>query len=249
MLKPGFFTNDSLAELPPLGRLLFQGLWCHADREGRLMERPNKLKAEILPYDHCNITAMLMQLEDRGFISRYKVGDVTYIQILTFSKHQHPHVKEPASTIPAPDEHHTGTVPAPDLPGAKTPLTLNPLTVTLNPLTSDLNPSRANDHENQVQTIGNLHPKNAHLGGKNLPQAQEHAIMEAIIRHGYELVMAGTRNLADAVAKWDKTEKKFIPNPVRFYADSGYLQDPVMWERDPKGKSDREREAFLARYK
>ena len=48
-LKPSFFTNDILAEVPALGRLLFQGLWCVADREGRLADRPRKLKAEILP--------------------------------------------------------------------------------------------------------------------------------------------------------------------------------------------------------
>ena len=33
-LKPGFFKNETLAEIEPLGRLLFQGLWCMADREG-----------------------------------------------------------------------------------------------------------------------------------------------------------------------------------------------------------------------
>jgi hypothetical protein len=42
-IKPGFFTNDELAECHPLGRLLFAGLWTIADKRG-LDDRPKKLK-------------------------------------------------------------------------------------------------------------------------------------------------------------------------------------------------------------
>ena len=31
-IKPGFFTNDVLADCDPLARLLFAGLWTVADR-------------------------------------------------------------------------------------------------------------------------------------------------------------------------------------------------------------------------
>ena len=118
-IKPGFFTNDVLAEVDPLGRILFQGLWCHADREGRLECRPRKLKAEILPYDECDIDDLLSQLESRGFISVYSVENSQYIQVVNFSKHQNPHIKEGASSIPAPNgtvqastENSTSTVQA-----------------------------------------------------------------------------------------------------------------------------------------
>lgn len=104
-LKPGFFTDDELCELPPLVRILFAGLWCLSDRKGRLEDRPRKIKAEILPYDECDCGAMLAQLHDAGFISRYSRGGVRYIQIDRFTKHQNPHVKEPDSTIPEPCEH------------------------------------------------------------------------------------------------------------------------------------------------
>jgi hypothetical protein len=53
-IKPGFFANDVLAEIDPLGRLLFAGLWTIADREGRLEDRIKKIKAQILPYDDCD---------------------------------------------------------------------------------------------------------------------------------------------------------------------------------------------------
>jgi len=111
-IKPGFFSNDNLAELKPLARLLFAGLWCIADREGRLEDRPKRIKAEVLPFDICNIEALLNSLHDAGFIHRYESG-ASYIQISKFSRHQHPHVKEPPSTIPAPGSHDAGTSPEP----------------------------------------------------------------------------------------------------------------------------------------
>jgi uncharacterized phage protein (TIGR02220 family) len=113
-LKPSFFTNDILAEIDPLGRLLFQGLWCLADRAGRLEDRPKKIKAELLPYDDCDVEILLDALHSNGFILRYEAGGKRFIQVLAFTKHQNPHVKEAASTIPAPGEHSTSTVHEPD---------------------------------------------------------------------------------------------------------------------------------------
>ena len=104
-IKPGFFTNDSLAEATPLARILFAGLWCFADREGRMHDRPKKIKAEILPYDDCNVDELLESLARLGFVLRYEVAGVRYIQVVNFDKHQNPHVKEQASEIPAPDMH------------------------------------------------------------------------------------------------------------------------------------------------
>ncbi len=93
-LKPGFFLNDELAECDPLARLLFAGLWCIADREGRLEDRPKRIKAEILPYDDCDVDKFLNDLQSHGFIKRYEVDGKRYIQIINFKKHQNPHIKE-----------------------------------------------------------------------------------------------------------------------------------------------------------
>ncbi len=112
-IKPGFFTNDELAEVQPLGRLLFAGLWCHADREGRLLDRPKKLKAEILPYDNCDVDSLLDELAGRKFIERYEVENVKYIQIVNFVLHQNPHVKEAESIYPENNKKNTSTVQAP----------------------------------------------------------------------------------------------------------------------------------------
>lgn len=115
-IKPGFFTNDALAEIPMAGRLLFAGLWTVADRDGRLEDRPKKIKAQILPYDDVDVDGLLNKLSESGFILRYSAENNQYIQIVNWNKHQNPHVKESPSLIPAPDENQTSTVPTPETP-------------------------------------------------------------------------------------------------------------------------------------
>lgn len=119
-LKPAFFKNEMLAEVAPLGRILFAGLWCAADREGRLEDRPRKLRAEVLPYDECNVDELLDELDRRGFILRYEIGGTRYIQVVTFARHQNPHKAERPSIIPAPCESGACTVQAPFSHGANT---------------------------------------------------------------------------------------------------------------------------------
>jgi hypothetical protein len=101
-IKPGFFKNDLLAELIPEYRLLFIGLWCEADREGRLQYRPKKLRANIFPYDmSVDVSDGIAELQDRDFLVVYEVDGVEYVQIANWAKHQNPHHKEIASEIPA----------------------------------------------------------------------------------------------------------------------------------------------------
>jgi len=113
-IKPGFFKNEALWDLPPLTRILFSGLWCLADREGRLEDRPKRIKVEVLPADDYDADAGLQALHGCGLIERYEADGVHYIQILKFLKHQTPHVKEAPSTIPAPCKNQTGIVQAHD---------------------------------------------------------------------------------------------------------------------------------------
>lgn len=115
-IKPGFFKNELLVQCSPHARLLFAGLWCWADRAGRLEDRPVRLRAEIFPYEDVDVSALLDELADKGFVLRYEVAGRKYIQINTFQSHQSPHVKEPESIIPAPGAHQTETGPAPREP-------------------------------------------------------------------------------------------------------------------------------------
>ncbi|ECJ8738860.1 hypothetical protein FQB03_08460 [Salmonella enterica] len=108
-IKPGFFTNDELAECSPHARLLFAGLWTIADKEGRLDDRPKKVKALVLPFDNVDCDELLQQLHQRKFINRYQVNGEGFIQISNWKKHQNPHCKEAASEIPAPVENNYST--------------------------------------------------------------------------------------------------------------------------------------------
>lgn len=101
-IKPGFFKNDQLAECSCWARLLFPGLWMLADREGRLEDRPKRIKGELLPFDGQDVEPLLQELTERGFIYRYAVAGQNYIQVLNFSKHQSPHHSEKNSVIKPP---------------------------------------------------------------------------------------------------------------------------------------------------
>lgn len=101
-IKPGFFRNADLAELPVETRMLFIGLWTLADREGRMEDRPRQIKMEIYPADQFDVDLMLGQLQDGGFIVRYEVGGRRFIEVTNFIKHQDPHYKEKASELPPP---------------------------------------------------------------------------------------------------------------------------------------------------
>jgi hypothetical protein len=101
-IKPGFFKNEELVELLPETRLLFIGLWTLADREGRMEDRPKRVKMEIFPADQFNVDSMLNDLQAAGFLTRYEVDGCKYIQVTNFVKHQDPHYRERASTIPPP---------------------------------------------------------------------------------------------------------------------------------------------------
>ena len=99
-IKPGFFSNEHLAELDFATRLLFIGMWTEADREGRLEDRPRRLKMALFPADSVDIEKMLADLDHLGFIARYTVGSFKAIQIVNWAKHQNPHMKEAKSVIP-----------------------------------------------------------------------------------------------------------------------------------------------------
>ncbi len=105
-LKPEFFSDEGLAELKFETRIAYAGLWCFADKEGRLEDRPKYLKAMIFPYDNVDMGKQLdiLSCEKNGsqfpFIQRYKVEDLKLIQIIKWSKHQCPHHTEKESIFP-----------------------------------------------------------------------------------------------------------------------------------------------------
>lgn len=110
-IKPGFFINEDLGDLNPFARLLFIGLWCWADKAGRLEDRPRRIKAEILPYDNCDGEELIAMLADAGFVVRYEAEGVKCLQIVNWNKHQSPHPKETESELPSPDQRDVPNSP------------------------------------------------------------------------------------------------------------------------------------------
>ena len=99
-IKPGFYKNECLTECSPWARLLFPGLWMMADREGKLENRPKRIKNELFPSDSLDVAALLCELETHGLIKTYTVDGCAYIWIVKFCEHQRPHQNEVASIIP-----------------------------------------------------------------------------------------------------------------------------------------------------
>lgn len=100
-IKPEFFTSDDICTLSFPARLLYIGIWCEADREGRLEWRPNNLKRRYLPDDDIDIHALCAELIERRLVVPY--GDGLAV-IPTFAKHQHVNPREAQSSLPPPPE-------------------------------------------------------------------------------------------------------------------------------------------------
>lgn len=102
-IKPSFFSNDELGDLDPLARLLFVGLWTIADFKGDLEWRSKRVKAQVLPYDECDVDALAISLDKSGFVRFYSDQQKTYLNIVNFKDHQNPHKneREKGSAIPS----------------------------------------------------------------------------------------------------------------------------------------------------
>ncbi len=214
-LKPGFFKNEVLASLPPLCRILYEGLWCYADRDGRFEDRPLRIKAEILPYDNCDVEIFLKDLQKHEFINRYSVNGSNYIEIPNFKKHQNPHIKEGDSTIPAPELHKKNTKRTRCLSGVKTPSSLIP---------SSLIPDSL--YTAQFEVFWKSYPKKI---GKGYAKKIFLKVTpsEELLKKMIEKI-----NLFKGTEQWQKDGGQFIPHPAT-WLNQGRWEDEIE-ENKPK---------------
>lgn len=103
-IKPEFFTSDDICALSPCARLLYIGLWCEADREGRMEWKPRSFKRRYLPDDDVDIDTLCTEIVGRGLVVQYGKG-LAYIP--EFLKHQHINPRETVSSLPEPDAPST----------------------------------------------------------------------------------------------------------------------------------------------
>lgn len=107
-IKPEFFENDVIGEMPPEARLLFIGLWMMADKYGILEDNPKKIKALLFRYDSTSLDMIKKWLDDftqNGMILRETSGKVNVICVPTFSKHQMLTTWEKTDSKPLLDEN------------------------------------------------------------------------------------------------------------------------------------------------
>lgn len=222
-IKPGFFQNETLAELTMATRLLFIGLWTIADRRGILEDRPKRIKAQLFPYEDFDVDAALNELADGGFITRYVVDGVAAIHICKFAQHQTPHKHETANDLPEPDEHKTSTVHASDKHDTSTV------------------------HASPVFGSGNLEQGSGDLGVESLsPDGDEPEPAKPVPMYSPEFEAfwreypTGHGSKKVAYGHWRKLkpdERARLPDALAAWNDcerwrSGYVKSAELWIRD-----------------
>jgi hypothetical protein len=187
-IRPSLAKNERLADLGPQAQFLFAMLPTLADKEGRLEDRPRRIKAEIFPYYDVDIDALLDALAscdglaraDAPFIARYVVAGQRLIQIVKFAEHQQPHHMEAASQLPSQQEL------AVDEPSTKCEQNVNePSTVrhssTSSSTSSSSSPSSKNKNKSKTQ-----------------PRAQQVAAADVRLPPSF----AGRPDVVAAIADW-----------------------------------------------
>lgn len=106
MIKPEFFSSETVTECSFAARLCFIGLWCCADDSGHLRFAPKGLRKNIFGLDDVSLDEFfgyLIELEKVGCIAFYTDGEGVFIDVVNFNVYQT--VKNPSKTnIPAPKQ-------------------------------------------------------------------------------------------------------------------------------------------------
>lgn len=213
-VKPGFFNNEQLAALPIAARLLFVGLWCMADREGRLEDRPVRIKMQIFPADMIDVEPLLQGLVEQSLIVRYAVDGKRCIWIPEFLKHQRPHHNEAKSFLPEfHGEPKLSTKVASPFDQGEQDFALNP---------DSLNPDSP------------LPPKGGESGFADFWQAyprkiRKAAAMRAWLRKGLSAksdeILAHLTERVRSDAQWLKDGGEYIPYPSTWLNGDGWLDE------------------------
>lgn len=223
-LKPGLFRNEVLGVADPFLTILFEGLWVIADREGRLEDRPLRIKADVFPYrEGLDVDSMLTWLASKGFIVRYIVGGKAFIQITEFAKHQNPHRDEKKSEIPAPDLHSATVVQEQASDGTCTASSLTPDSFNLTP--DSLNPAPAGKKSTPVEDekfaeAYSLYPRRPGSSRASALKAWRARIASGV---DPEAIIAGVKRYATFVHAAG-TESNFIKMPATFFGPDKHFE-------------------------
>jgi hypothetical protein len=107
-LKPEFWSDSDLADLPRDARLLYMGLWNLSDEHGRLRGDARYVKGQLFPYDDdldpAAIDKLLDILDEAGKALQYDADGKPFIYLPTLGRHQRLEPTKVASKLPAPPD-------------------------------------------------------------------------------------------------------------------------------------------------
>lgn len=109
-IRPEFFSDAKMAQLSAYARLLYIGLWCYVDDEGRGEYLPKKIEGDIFPHETIALDELWAELESLDRVRRYTVGDREYFHIPSSGDHQKPNRKWESKLPPPPPD---GGTPSP----------------------------------------------------------------------------------------------------------------------------------------
>jgi len=104
-IKPEFFTSLTVADLTPVQRLTFIGLWTHSDDEGRCVDDARLIKAAIWPLDDrttSDVEDDLKALSESSLILRYTLNRKHYLAVRGWAEHQKINRPTPSKLPPPP---------------------------------------------------------------------------------------------------------------------------------------------------
>jgi hypothetical protein len=100
-IKPEFPFSPEIGRISRDARLFFVESWMLCDRDGRFAWEPDRVKAQLFPYDQdAQLQAWLEEVVAQDLAVAYEVDGRRYVWVRTFIDHQRPHPKEPKGTIP-----------------------------------------------------------------------------------------------------------------------------------------------------
>ncbi len=126
-IKPEFWDDEVLASLPLGTRLLYIGLWNHADDEGRMRANPAFVRSKVFPYNaDLDVGQMLTELAATGHVTLYQVDGQAYLHICNLTRHQRIDKPSPSALPAPPPSSQNGTGPIHEQ-SANAPISISPV--------------------------------------------------------------------------------------------------------------------------
>jgi len=235
VIREGWLESELINKLDANAERFFLRLCLRADDFGRYHANPMLLRSTLFPLRDdvkpADVSKWLESCRKAGLLRCYSVEGKPFIEIPKFeqrmrsavSKFPQPAADCPQAAVmcPTDDGQMTDIRPTDDGP---------PLSESESESESDAESIQSCSSEmSDEESVWALYPKKK---GKQeaLPQ-----IRKAIKAHGLTRILERTRAYRDAVSLWPEDERKFVPDPVRWFKRGQYDDDPETWKRNGGG--------------